>query len=176
MDLTELVMDDEMADDDCGGGDSRGDGRGDRRGGDTVEDDFLFSGKKVHDPAQFLNESFADSEDLDDEMDGEEEEETEGEGEGDGENSSNGTSSSNSSKYSCSVCGKSGFISKRSLRQQHVRCEHLDTCYWSCQSCGGVFPDLELFKVSDMGNICVKNVSFLLVPSLPFRRLCRSIW
>ncbi len=27
------------------------------------------------------------------------------------------------------------------------RCEHLDACYWTCQSCGGVFPDLESFKV-----------------------------
>ncbi len=115
-DLTELVLeeerdvDDEMADDDD---DADGD----------LERDFSLAGKKVRDPSAFLNESFADSEDLDDEMDGEEDGGAGGNSGSEGHKDDDSSASSSggaASKYSCSVCGESAFISKKSLRQ-HVR-------------------------------------------------------
>lgn len=152
-DLTELVLEEERdVDDEMDEGDEDGDGGGNRYG-----DDDFYDGRKIRHPGVFLNANFADSEDMDDEMDGEEEEEEDEDcnSSNDGSKSSSGASSN--CKYSCSVCGETAFISKKSLRQ-HVRCEHLDSCYWTCQSCGGVFADAELFKVRISPNVRTVSV------------------
>lgn len=131
MDLTEIVLeeereiDDEMAEDDG-------------------EDGLTSRSPAARDPSVFLNESFADSEDLDDEMDGGDEEEGSG-GSGTNSHGEDDDDEGADRKYPCLQCQES-FLSKRSLRQ-HVRCLHLESCFWTCQTCGGVSPDAEAFKV-----------------------------
>lgn len=45
----------------------------------------------------------------------------------------------------CSECSAM-FTAKRDLRL-HMRSRHVQSCYWTCMSCGAVFKDVEVFKV-----------------------------
>ncbi len=139
MDLTELVLEEERDVDD------EMDEEEEEVDKIKVEDEAAIARAKRR-LSSFLNESFADDEDLDDEMDDGGEENGGGGEDGKSSSSASSTGGGGGCKYHCSECGESNFFSKKGLRQ-HVRVEHLETCYWTCQSCGGVFPDLELFKV-----------------------------